>query len=376
MTQPRRQPELAYEPNYYAGDALPPPGCPVPVAPGVHWLRMPMPMALDHINLWLLDDGDAWTVVDSGLNTDTTREAWEQVFARHLQGRPVRRVICTHMHPDHVGLADWLCRRWNAPLLMTQGEYLSARLISAGMAPTDTDGLIGHFRSHGASPEHLQGLAGRGNFYMRMVPSLPQTYLRLEDGQRLRMGGSEWQVLIGGGHSPEHASLWCAEHRVLISGDLLLPRISTNVSVHAIEPEADALGRYLRSLERFDALDAHTRVLPSHGLPFVGVHARVRQLREHHAERLDLVLQACAQRPLSAAELIPLLFRRTLDSHQLGFALGEAIAHAHRLWAIGALRRDIDSDGRIRFGAEAAQPARLEALARTAAGLSLPLATA
>ncbi len=368
--------DAALEPRYFAGNTPPEPGQALAVAPGVYWVRMPMPMALDHVNLWLLDDGNAWTVVDCGLNNDATRGLWDQVFERHLQGRAVQRVICTHMHPDHIGLADWLCRRWQVPLLMTQGEYLSARLISSGLAPTTTEGMLEHFRAHGAAPQHLQDLAARGNMYMQMVPAVPQSFRRLEAGQRLRIGGAEWQVVEGGGHCPEHASLWCAEHGVLISGDLLLPRISTNVSVHAIEPEADALGRYLRSLERFDALDAHTRVLPSHGLPFVGVHARVRQLREHHADRLHLVLQACAQRPLSAAELIPLLFRRTLDSHQLGFALGEAIAHAHRLWAIGALRRDIDSDGRIRFGAEPAQPARLEALARTAAGLSLPLATA
>ncbi len=375
MEQRTRQPEPGYQPEYFAGNVVPEPGAVFPVAPGVLWLRMPMPMALDHINLWLLDDADGWTVVDTGLCNDATRQTWEQVFERHLQGRPVRRVICTHMHPDHVGLADWLCRRWNAPLLMTQGEYLSARLISAGLEPTGTEGLLEHFRAHGAAQEHLQSLAGRGNFYMRMVPSLPPSFQRLEGGQRLRIGAAEWQVIEGGGHCPEHASLWCAEHHVLISGDLLLPRISTNVSVYPIEPQADALGRYLRSLERFDVLDATTRVLPSHGLPFSGVHGRVRQLREHHAERLQAVLQACSQRALSSAELIPLLFRRALDTHQLGFALGEAIAHANRLWAVDALRREVDSAGLIRFSAaEPAQPAHVEALARAAAGLAMPLA--
>ena len=375
MDSRTRPNETAYQPDYYAGTQAPAPGVPVAIAPGVHWLRMPMPMVLDHINLWLLEDGDGWTVVDTGLCNDATREAWEQVFANHLQGRPVRRVICTHMHPDHVGLADWLCKRWNAPLLMTQGEYLSARLVSAGMEPTGTEGLLGLFRAHGASQEHLQALAGRGNFYMRMVPSMPHAFQRLEAGQRLRIGAAEWQVIEGGGHCPEHASLWCAEHRVLISGDLLLPRISTNVSVYAIEPDADALGRYLRSLERFDALDAATRVLPSHGFPFTGVHGRVRQLREHHAERLQAVLQACAQRALSSAELIPLLFKRQLDTHQLSFALGEAIAHANRLWAVGALRREADADGVLRFStAQPAQPAATEALARAAAGLAMPLA--
>ncbi len=375
MTQRLRPSEQDYQPGYFMGTTPPEPGHPVQVAPGVHWLRMSMPMALDHINLWLLDDGDAWTVVDTGLNIDSTREAWEQVFQQHLQGRPLARVLCTHMHPDHVGLADWLCRRWNAPLLMTQGEYLSARMVSAGMEPTGTEGLVEHFRVHGAAPEQLQALGARGNFYMRMVPSLPSVFQRIDDGQRLRIGEHEWQVIVGGGHSPEHASLWCAEQRMLISGDLLLPRISTNVSVYPIDPDADALGRYLHSLERFDALDAATRVLPSHGFPFSGVHGRVRQLREHHAERLEAVLHACAQQALSAADMIPLLFRRQLDTHHLGFALGEAIAHANRLWAVGAVRREADAHGVLRFVArEAANPARVQALARTAAGLAMPLA--
>ncbi|MDE2121681.1 MAG: MBL fold metallo-hydrolase, partial [Betaproteobacteria bacterium] len=267
MTQRPRSPGPDYQPDYFLGNTLPEPGSTLQVAPGVYWLRMSMPMALDHINLWLLEDGDAWTVVDTGLNIDATREAWERVFETQLQGRPVRRVICTHMHPDHVGLADWLCRRWGATLWMTQGEYLSARMVSAGMEPTGTEGLVEHFRVHGAAPEHLQALSARGNFYMRMVPTLPGSFQRIDDGQRLRIGHADWQVIVGGGHSPEHASLWCAEQRLLISGDLLLPRISTNVSVYPIDPEADALGRYLHSLERFDALDAGTRVLPSHGLP-------------------------------------------------------------------------------------------------------------
>ncbi len=365
--------EASFQPDYFAGTVPPAPGGVHAVAPGVYWLRMPMPMALDHINLWLLEDGEGWTIVDCGLCNDTTRQAWEQVFEQHLQGRPVRRVVCTHLHPDHVGLADWLCRRWNAPLLMTQGEYLSARIIGAGLPPTDTAGLVEHFRVHGAQPAHLQALRARGNLYMQLVPSLPLTFQRLEAGQRLRIGAAEWQVIEGGGHSPEHAALWCSQQRLLIAGDLLLPRISTNVSVYPMEPESDALGRYLRSLDRFDALDAQTQVLPSHGLPFRGVHSRVRQLRAHHAERLLLLLQACAQRALSAADMIPLLFRRELDVHQLGFALGEAIAHAHRLWATGALSRRLDADGIIRFTAEAASDQHREALARAAAGLAMPL---
>lgn len=341
-------------PHSFAGVDAPPPGSAHEIAPGVLWLRMPMPLALDHINLWLLADGDGWTAVDCGLTTDATRTAWEAVFAGPMAGRPLTRVLCTHMHPDHVGLADWLCARWSAPLWMTQGEYLSARVLSAGLAPTDTASMIAHFRDHGAPEDALAQLRDRGNFYARMVPSVPLRYRRIVHGERLRIGGATWEVIEGGGHSPEHASLWCASRGLLIAGDLLLPRITTNVSVFPIEPEADALGRYLQALTRFDALPDDARVLPSHGLPFSGVHARLRYLREHHAERLAAVRAACADGPRTAAELVPVLFRRKLDAHQLGFALGEAIAHANHLWSCGVLQRSVDGGGTVRYVGAAA----------------------
>ncbi len=351
-------------PQYWLDAAAPQPGHALALGGGVHWLRMPMPLALDHINLWLIDDGCGWTAVDCGLALDATRAAWEQLAATRLDGRPLQRVLCTHMHPDHVGLADWLCAKHGAELLMTQGEYLSARLASAGMAPTDPDSWLAHYRAHGATPDDLAQLAGRGNFYTRMVPAMPTRYRRIRDGETLRLGGADWQVIEGGGHSPEHAALWCAQHGLLISGDMLLPRISTNVSVFPIEPEADPLGRYLDALTRFEPLPADARVLPSHGLPFIGVHGRLRQLREHHADRLGALLQACAAQPRSARELVPVLFRRALDVHQLSFALGEAIAHAHRLWHCGALERIAD-DGVWRWRTLDAS----DAAARAAAGL-------
>ncbi len=352
-------------PQYWIGEAAPQPGAALQVAPGVHWLRMPMPLALDHINLWLLADGDGWTAIDSGLPTDATRAAWEQVFVDTLQGRPLRRVLCTHMHPDHVGLAHWLCARFGAELWMTQGEYLSARIMSAGLEPTDPESALAHYRGHGAPDAELAQLSGRGNFYRRMVPQMPVRYRRIVHDEVIRIGDFDWRVIEGAGHSPEHAALWCAQHDLLLSGDMLLPRISTNVSVYPIEPQADALGRYLRALTRFEALAANTRVLPSHGLPFIGVHGRVRQLRVHHAERLAAVVQACSAQPRSAYELLGVLFQRTLDAHQLGFALGEAIAHVHRLHAVGLLARDDDMVGVRRWHAGRVAPGAI----RLAAGL-------
>ncbi len=345
--------------DYPFGDALPAPGAALEVAPGVYWLRMGLPFALDHINLWLLEDelADArtgapmkgWTVVDCGIADDATRAAWESLFAGALRGLPVLRVIATHCHPDHVGLADWLCRRWQAPLWMSTGEYASARLLSAGAPGTDSAAILAHCRRHGVQdPAMLAQLQGRSKNYPALVPALPDSHVRLQDGQALTIGGRSWRVIAGFGHSPEHAALHCDSLGVLISGDMVLPRISTNVSVFPIEPEADPVRLFLESLARFAGLDAATLVLPSHGKPFRGLHLRLAQLREHHAARLEEVLQACVE-PCCAADIVPLMFRRPLDPHQLTFALGEALAHLHLLWHRGQLQRLQGEDGILRF---------------------------
>ena len=335
--------------QYPLGDTLPATGHTIELATGVRWLRMGLPFALNHINLWLLADGDGWTVVDCGIATDDTRAAWEQVFAQELQGKPIKRVIATHCHPDHVGLASWLCERWNAPLLMTVGEYGFARMMSASLPGADGPSMVPHFRRHGLNdPVRLEQLEERKSHYTRLVPEVPNHFLRLEDGKALRIGDHGWTVMTGTGHSPEHAALYCAALGILISGDMVLPRISTNTSVFAIEPEADAVGQYLNSLEKFLPLPEDTLVLPSHGKPFRGLHKRIAQLQAHHAERLDEVSEACVT-PQSAADIVPLMFKRELDTHQLTFAMGEALAHLHRLWYAGELQRDAGDDGVLRF---------------------------
>jgi len=343
--------------GYPFGDDVPAPGEVREVAPGVRWLRMGLPFALDHINLWLLADEVAgptgtvhgWTVVDCGIATDATRTAWEQVFERHLDGLPILRVVVTHCHPDHVGLADWLCRRWNAPLWMTAGEYGFARMMSAALPGVDGTSVLPHFQRHGVTdPATVEKLAGRKTYYPALVPAVPHAYRRLADGLEVAIGGRSWRVIVGHGHSPEHAALYCAGLGLLISGDMVLPRISTNVSVFAVEPEANPVAQYLQSLERFAGLPPDTCVLPSHGRPFTGLQTRIRQLREHHAARLAEVEDACAA-PKSAADIVPLMFRRPLDAHQLTFALGEALAHLHKLWFDGVLQREIGADGIVRF---------------------------
>lgn len=343
--------------HYAFGETLPAPGALHEVAPGLYWLRMGLPFALDHINLWLLqdefDDGSGprpgWTVVDCGIANDATRASWETIFSSALRGWPIGRVIATHYHPDHVGLSDWLCSRWNAPLWMTTGEYGFARMMSAALPGADGSAMRPHFQRHGLTdPAMLEQLKVRTGYYPTLVPAVPLHYCRMQDDQVFRVGAHAWRVITGFGHAPEHASLYCADLNLLISGDMVLPRISTNVSVSAIEPEANPVQLYLDSLDKYTGLPDDTLVLPSHGKPFRGLHTRIRQLVEHHRERLAEVVEACAT-PQSATDIVPVMFRRALDAHQLSFALGEALAHLHKLWFDGVLRRQTGADGVIRF---------------------------
>jgi glyoxylase-like metal-dependent hydrolase (beta-lactamase superfamily II) len=329
--------------------ATPPrPGETLAIAPGVRWVRMPLPFALDHINLWLLEDGPAWTIVDTGIATARTKGLWEQIFAERLGGLPISRVIVTHYHPDHIGLADWLTRRWRAPLWITDKEWLFARVMSQGAE--DFAPLQREFAWRAGLDETASELFGeRENSYRRGVPSVPASFRRLADGMAIEIGRREWQIVVGEGHAPELACIYCAETGVLISGDQVLPRISPNISVQAHEPDGDPLARYLASLTKLrDAVAAETLVLPSHNLPFFGLHQRIDSLAAHHRARCDEVIAAC-EVPKTAVELMRVLFRRALDRHQIGFALGEALAHLHYLMHQGTLDRELGPDGVHRF---------------------------
>ena len=325
----------------------PAPGAALEVASGVYWLRMPLPFALDHVNLWLLEDGAGWSAVDCGFALDETRQAWRQIFAGVMQGRPMRRLFVTHHHPDHLGLAAWLAGRWRAEIAMTAGEWRAARAAFEGVT-TDPEAWIAFFRSHGLAETHDATIRSRGPTYRRGVPELPDAVQHMAEGDELAIDGRSWRVIVGQGHAPEHASLYCRELNVLIAGDQILPRITPNISVRHYEPEGDPLGVYLASLEKFRALPAGTFVLPSHDLPFVGLSARLDGLLRHHEARLKTVLAACAE-PISAADLIPYLFKRKLDAHGLSFAMGESLAHAQYLAHRGRLARVTGADGIFRF---------------------------
>jgi glyoxylase-like metal-dependent hydrolase (beta-lactamase superfamily II) len=340
--------------HYPLGDTLPAPGTTLAVAPGVKWIRMALPFALNHINLWLLRDeidGRAgWSVVDCCISTDGAKAQWEQIFATELEGLPVLRVIVTHMHPDHIGLAYWLCQRWNAPLWISSTDYLMARIGSEGETGFGGDAAAAFFAINGLNDEaSVNKIRGRADYYRALVPAVPAHYRRMMDGDVLRIGSRRWTCISGFGHAPEHISLHCAQDHLLIGGDMMLPRISTNVSVYEQEPESNPLQLFLDSIDKFRALDAQTLTLPAHGKPFTGLHERIEQLHQHHRDRLAEVMQACQGEPRSAADMIPVLFARTLDLHQTTFAMGESIAHLHLLWFAGELRRTRDAAGVYRF---------------------------
>jgi glyoxylase-like metal-dependent hydrolase (beta-lactamase superfamily II) len=366
---------------HYAPLPMPAAGELQQVAKGVYWLRMPLPFALDHINLWLVEDvldgREGLTAIDTGISNEETKVLWQQIAASYFKGRPLLRVISTHMHPDHVGLAHWLCQgmplangqalyNWRAPLAMTLGEYATARLWSSRalaeesrQAPeAQATSMAEHFRRHGMTgKEDYAKAQKRDGFYGSMVPSIPLSYQRLLPTKPVEIGGHRWEIIIGHGHSPEHAALFCKELNLLISGDMVLPRISTNMSVWATEPDADPLGLYLESLRRFEHLPEDCLILPSHGKPFGGertqksggLHTRLRQLHEHHDDRLSEALASC-KTPKTAAQVLPVLFPRTLDSHQFTFAMGETLAHLNRLWHANAVERH-EQEGVFYFNA-------------------------
>lgn len=338
----------------YAFAELPASGAAVEVSPGVFWIRMQLPFELDHINLWLLEDDGGWTIIDSGIADEATRAAWESVFAGALGGRPVRRVLVTHYHPDHAGNAAWLCRRFDTAMWMTRGEYLTAHAARSGSAGYSAASQVALFRAHGLDAPGGAALLARGDLYRRLVPDFPVAHRRLLDGEAIAIGGRSWRVIVGYGHAPEHASLYCGELNVLIAGDMLLPKISTNVAVRPVDPWANPLKMFLDSIRRYRGLPADTLVLPSHGQPFRGAHARIAALEAHHESRLAELLAACAGAPRCAADVLEVLFRRRLETNQIFFAMGEAIAHLHYLHYEGRLTRAVGADGVARFGRAAA----------------------
>lgn len=332
----------------YVSEEIAAPGETREVAPGVFWLRMPLPFKLDHINLWLLADGDGWTIVDTGIARPEVKELWERIFAARLGGKPVRRIVVTHFHPDHVGLAGWLQAKTGAEVLMPLAEWAFARMLSQDESDETHAASVAFYHAAGFDAGQMAAFEGRRDRYASSVSTIPRVMHRLREDDVVPIGGHGWRVIVGLGHSPEHACLWCEDLRVLISGDQILPRISPNIAVWPNEPNANPLALYLGSFAKFRGLPDDVLVLPSHDRPFRGLDWRLDELADHHRERLQRTWDACAA-PLSGTEVLKRLFERPLDPHQLMFAIGESLAHLHWLATDGALAREIGADGVHRF---------------------------
>lgn len=331
----------------YLFDDVPGPGQVREIVPGVLWLRMPLPMALDHINLYLLEDHDGWWIVDTGIAIGPTQELWEQVFAEHLQGKPVKAVISTHYHPDHTGMAGWLCEKWRVPFYMTQGEYLSGLSFSRTTSDHFSWTSEQFLQRGGYSPQQIETSRQRFGGFGPYIKPMPTAYRRLVDGGALKINGRRWRVVVGKGHSPEHACLYCSALNILISGDQVIPKITSNISVMGTEPDANPLKQWFKSHDKFlEALPDDALVLPAHNAPFYGLHERLRFLTEHHKEHLLALEEACLSGAPTAMDLLPVLFKRELDDSHLGLALGECIAHLNFLHQRGQLQRTVDGEGR------------------------------
>jgi glyoxylase-like metal-dependent hydrolase (beta-lactamase superfamily II) len=318
------------------------------VAQGVLWLRFALPFLLNHVNAYLIEDDGGWAAFDTGLGDDATRAAWEAVFAGPLHGCRLSRVVCSHFHPDHVGLAGWLTQRFDCPLWMPRTEMMMTQLLES-RAPVSRSAF---YAEHGLAVDAGSRVAGEGHGYLRMITGVPPQYQRLVAGQSVRIGGRDFSIATGGGHAPEQAMLHCAADGLFFSADQVLTKISPNISVQSMEPDADPLGEYLDSLAALGRdIPGDVLVLPGHHVPFTGLHTRVGELATHHATRCALIADAVRAAPRSAAELVPVLFKREMDSHQTGFAFGETLAHVNFMRARGELVQERGPDGIVRVHA-------------------------
>lgn len=342
----------------YPFAGVPAPGEAMAVADGVLWMRLPLPMQLDHINVYAVRDGDGWALVDTGLNTPPTIDAWEQLLSGPLEGRTVTQVIVTHLHPDHLGLAGWLCERFQAPLVMSRLEYVTARMLMADTGAVAPESGADFYRAAGWDAGQIERWRKTyGQFGLAVAP-VPQSYHRLVDGQVLTLGEAEWIVVVGEGHSPEHVCLWRKADGVLLGGDQILPRISSNVSVWPTEPMADPLGDWLASLRRMEqVLTDDLLVLPSHGEPFRGVKPRLAALIRGHEVALRR-LERTLEQPRRAVDVFAALFARPVSDGLLSMATGEAIAHLNYLEQKGRVTRQADAEGVDWWHCRADRPAK------------------
>lgn len=315
-------------------------GAAIDVAPGVKWMRLPLPMRLDHVNVYALDDGDGWTLVDTGFDSARSRAVWQLLLDGPLEGRPVNRVIATHHHPDHLGLAGWFMDH-GAAFWTTRTAWLTARMLVLDEQAAPSPESIAFWREAGMPPDLLATRATERPFnFCDCVHPIPLGYRRICGGDVLQFGGRSWRVEIGHGHAPEHATFWSLDDDLVIGGDQLLPGISPNLGAYPTEPEADPVGEWLESCDRFAGMaeDRHL-VLPGHKLPFTGLPTRLAQMRDNHLSALDRIVEAMGESPLTAVGCFPSLFKRPIGTAEFGLALVESVAHVNNLARAGRIVR-------------------------------------
>ncbi|WP_173933932.1 MBL fold metallo-hydrolase [Chelativorans sp. Marseille-P2723] len=350
MTPRKTPPKLSHEvPLRFPIDCAPKPGCLIEAAPGVLWARFPLPYQLNHVNVYLLEDDGGWAVFDAATDGQENRELWTALLRDGLGGRPITRIIASHFHPDHLGATGWLSRTTGAPVVMSGREYVAARRMSAEPIEDYLTLLNGHFTRHGIAMEDNIAQKGGQHDYGAFISDLPEEVTYVAEGDSIRIGGRQFHVLTGSGHSPELVMLYDAADRLLICADQVLARISPNISVMPDAPRANPLHDYLRSITELRTnVSDDVMVLPGHELPFFGLHARIDQLVNHHQLRCAETLMACQNRAATARDLIPTIFGRDFNGESLGIAIGEAIAHTNFLVAEGQLE-EVLRDGQVLY---------------------------
>src|ERR1700754_3099680 len=334
----------------YPFETPPQPDEMIEVAPGLVWVRLELPFRLNHVNVYLIADGDGWTMVDTGIGNEATIAAWTVLFEGPLKSFKITRLIVTHAHPDHVGLAGWIVERFGCALHMSQVEYLQSAYHQHRGSEERKLAQRLFFRRHGMDETITDQLLGRGQDYLKRVSILPASYHRLSEGDDVVIGLRTFKVLTGGGHALDQVMLYCEADNIFLSADQVLSKISPNVSVWAVEPDQNSLGEYLASLASLTTtLPYDVLVLPGHGVPFYGLKTRIKQLADHHEERCGLIANACRETPRTSRELVPVVFHKyPLDVHQMGFASGELIAHVNYMLVEGRLTAE-EADGVLRF---------------------------
>ena len=324
----------------------PPEGESIELAEGIHWIRLPLPMKLDHVNVYALDDGDGWTIIDTGMASKRTKKIWGKVIAGPLGGRPIHRVVLTHHHPDHIGLAGWFMAEHGADLVASRTSYLMGRMLTLDFQASPPQETIDFWRRSGMHESIIQEHAeGKPFNFADMVAPIPLGYKRLQEGDHISMGGRKWVVRMGNGHAPEHATFWSADNELVIAGDQVISSISPNLGVYATEPEADPVGEWLVSCERIlPYAKPNSLVLSGHKLPFIGLSFRIHQLIENHYSALGR-LRVFLDSPKTAAECFGPLFKRTIGEDEYGLALVEAVAHLNHLFVAGEVSRGLNARG-------------------------------